>query len=255
MNVLYRTPVLFIGHGSPMNAITDNPFRESWRQIGLELPKPRAVLCVSAHWETERPAVCTVAQPETIHDFGGFPAELFAVRYPAPGSPALAQEVIALGAGEIAADTRWGLDHGAWQVLMHLFPAADVPVVQLSLARTYTPRQHVALARLLSPLRASGVLVLGSGNIVHNLRLLTPGSTPAWASAFDAAVAEAIMRRDIEGLADYTRMPGAAQAVPTQEHYLPLLYTMAMAVDDEPLRMFNLAYDWGSIGMRSLRVA
>lgn len=250
-----RMPALFIGHGSPMNAITDNPFRGAWAALGRELPKPRAVLCISAHWETASPRVCAVAQPETIHDFGGFPAELFAVRYPAPGSPALARQVAELSAGTVEPDLRWGLDHGAWQVLMHLFPQADVPVAQLSLPRAYAPRQHAELARSLAALRDEGIMVIGSGNIVHNLRLLAPGGlTPAWASDFDAAVADAIEQRDLEALADYRSFPGAMQAVPTPEHYWPLLYVMAMAAPDEPLQMFNTAYDWGSISMRSLRV-
>ena len=249
-----RMPALFLGHGSPMNAITGNPFREAWRRLGRELPKPRAVLCVSAHWETDGAKVCALAKPDTIHDFGGFPAELFAVRYPAPGSPELAQQVMALAGGEVAADTRWGLDHGAWQVLMHLFPEADVPVAQLSLPRAYGAQQHVALARKLAPLREAGVMVVGSGNIAHNLRMLSTGATPAWAAAFDAAVADAVTRRDLEALADYGRFPSAAQAVPTPEHYWPLLYVLAMAQADEPLQMFNAAYDLGSISMRSLRV-
>ena len=250
-----RMPALFIGHGSPMNAITDNPFRRVWSVLGRELPNPRAVLCISAHWETDQPRICTAAQPETIHDFGGFPAELFAVRYPAPGSPELAQEVATCSGGVVIPDARWGLDHGAWQVLMHLFPQADVPVVQLSLPRTYTATQHVDLARKLAPLRDAGVMVIGSGNIVHNLRMLASDAiTPAWAKAFDAAVAEAIEARDVSALADYQNFPGAAQAVPTPEHYWPLLYVMAMAAPEEPLQMFNTAYDWGSISMRSLRL-
>jgi 4,5-DOPA dioxygenase extradiol len=248
-------PALFLGHGSPMNAITDNPFRESWMALGRELPRPRAVLCISAHWQTDEPRVCAAARPETIHDFGGFPAELFAVRYPAPGSPALAQEVVMCTGGEVMPDVHWGLDHGAWQVLMHLFPRADVPVAQLSLSRTYSAEKHVALARRLAALRDAGVMVLGSGNIVHNLRLLAPdGATPEWATAFDTAVAAAIERRDVPALADYRQFPGAAKAVPTPEHYWPLLYVMAMAKADEPLHMFNAAYDWGSISMRSMRV-
>lgn len=247
-------PVVFLGHGSPMNAITDNPFRTSWAALGRELAKPRAVLCVSAHWETDTPKVCAVAQPETLHDFSGFPPALHAVRYPAPGSPPLAEEIIALTDGEVAMDNRWGLDHGAWQVLMHLFPEADVPVLQLSLARSYSAEQHVALARRLISLRAKGVLVLGSGNIVHNLRMLSAGTTPPWALAFDAAAADAISRGDIAALADYARLPGAAQAVPTPEHYWPLLYVLALARPGEALGQFNTAFDWGSISMRSLRV-
>lgn len=247
-------PAVFLGHGSPMNAITDNPFRTAWAALGRELPAPRAVLCISAHWETDMPKVCGIAQPETLHDFSGFPPALHAVRYPAPGSPVLAAEVVALAGGAVALDGRWGLDHGAWQVLMHLFPRADVPVLQLSLARAYSAEQHIALARKLAALRDAGAMVLGSGNIVHNLRMLSPGATPVWARAFDAAAAEAIARRDISALGDFGRFPGAAQAVPTPEHYWPLLYVMAMAAPDEPLAQFNTAYDWGSISMRSVRV-
>ena len=249
-----RMPALFIGHGSPMNAITDNPFRNAWTALGRELPKPRAVLCISAHWESREPRVSEVARPETLHDFGGFPAELFAVCYPAPGSPALAHEVVMRTDGEVVPDRQWGLDHGAWQVLMHLFPSAGVPVAQMSLSRGYSAEQHVALSRRLVGLRDNGVMVLGSGNIVHNLRQLSPGTTPEWARAFDAAVADAIAQRDISALCHFERFPGAAQAVPTPEHYWPLLYVMAMADPDEPLQMFNTAYDWGSISMRSLRV-
>lgn len=249
-----RMPAVFLGHGSPMNAITDNPFRDAWAALGRQLPKPRAVLCISAHWESDEPRVCAAERPETLHDFGGFPAELFAVHYPAAGSPALAQAVVMIAGGEVMPDMRWGLDHGAWQVLMHLFPRADVPVLQLSLARAYSAEQHIALARKLAALRDAGVMVLGSGNIVHNLRMLSPGATPVWARAFDAAAAEAIARRDISALGDFGRFPGAAQAVPTPEHYWPLLYVMAMAAPDEPLAQFNTAYDWGSISMRSVRV-
>lgn len=250
-----RMPALFIGHGSPMNAITENSFRTAWAALGRELPKPRAVLCISAHWETANPKICAVTHPETIHDFGGFPEALFAVRYSAPGSPALAQRVTALSGGVVEPEMRWGLDHGAWQVLMHLFPQADVPVAQLSLSRAYTPMQHVAMARSLAALRDEGVMVIGSGNIVHNLRLLAPdGVTPSWATAFDAAVTEAIERRDVDALADYRNLPGAPHAVPTPEHYWPLLYVMAMAAPAEPLQMFNTGYDWGSISMRSLRI-
>lgn len=250
-----RMPALFIGHGSPMNAITDNPFRRIWSELGRGLPKPRAVLCISAHWETDQPRVCMATQPETIHDFGGFPAELFAVRYPAPGSPELAREVVAISGGAVIADARWGLDHGAWQVLMHLFPEADVPIAQLSLARSFTAQQHADLARLLAPLRDAGVMVIGSGNIVHNLRMLAPdGVTPEWARAFDAAVAGAIERCDVAALADYRQFPGAVHAVPTPEHYWPLMYVMAMAAPDEPVQMFNTDYDWGSISMRSVRI-
>jgi 4,5-DOPA dioxygenase extradiol len=247
-------PALFIGHGSPMNAITDNPFRALWRELGYTLPRPRAVLCVSAHWETAAPMVCTADPPKTIHDFGGFPPALSAVRYPAPGRPALAQRIRALADGEVSLNPGWGLDHGAWQVLMHLFPAADVPVVQLSLARSYTAAQHLDLARKLSVLRGEGVLILGSGNIVHNLRQIGGSGTPVWAIDFDTAVAKAIENQDLQALADYGALPGAALAVPTPEHYWPLLYVLATRHADDRLLFLSERFDLGSISMRSVRI-
>ncbi len=249
-----RTPALFIGHGSPMNAITDNPFRALWRELGGTLPRPRAVLCVSAHWETRGPMVCTAEPPQTLHDFGGFPPALYAVRYPAPGSPALAQRIQALADGEVSLNPGWGLDHGAWQILMHLFPAADVPVVQLSLARSYTAEQHLDLARKLSVLRGEGVLILGSGNIVHNLRQIGGSGTPVWAIDFDTAVAKAIENQDLQALADYGALPGAALAVPTPEHYWPLLYVLATRHADDRLLFLSERFDLGSISMRSVRI-
>jgi 4,5-DOPA dioxygenase extradiol len=247
-----RMPALFIGHGSPMNAITDNPFRALWRELGSTLPRPHAVLCVSAHWETTSPMVCTADPPKTIHDFGGFPPALSAVRYPAPGSPALAERIQALTDGEVSLNPGWGLDHGAWQVLMHLFPAADVPVVQLSLARSYTAAQHLDLARKLSVLREEGVLILGSGNIVHNLRQIGGSGTPVWAIDFDAAVAKTIENKDLQALADYSTLPGAALAVPTPEHYWPLLYVLATRHADDSLLFLSERFDLGSISMRSV---
>lgn len=249
-----RMPALFIGHGSPMNAITDNPFRSAWRELGAELFRPRAVLCVSAHWETAAPMVCTADPPQTIHDFGGFPPTLHAVRYPAPGSPQLVRRVLDLAGGDVAPDPRWGLDHGAWQVLMHLIPDADVPVVQLSLARGYSAGQHLDLARKLAALREEGVLILGSGNIVHNLRLLGGPGTPDWAAEFDDAVADAIERHDLQALADYGALPGASLAVPTPEHYWPLLYVLATRHADDGLRFYTEGFNLGTIGMRSVRI-
>lgn len=249
-----RMPALFIGHGSPMNAITDNPFRSAWRELGAELARPRAVLCVSAHWETAAPRVCTADPPQTIHDFGGFPPTLHAVRYPAPGSPPLVRRVLDLAGGDVSPDPGWGLDHGAWQVLMHLFPDAAVPVVQLSLARGYSAGQHLDLARKLSVLREEGVMILGSGNIVHNLRQIGGSGTPDWATDFDAAVANAIERNDLQALADYGALPGASLAVPTPEHYWPLLYALGTRHADDSLQFFTERFDLGSISMRSVRI-
>lgn len=245
-------PALFIGHGNPMNAITENPFRKSWEALGRDLPKPRVVLCVSAHWETHKPMVCAANLPKTIHDFSGFPAELFAVNYPAPGSPAFAQEIVECSDAEVAFDNSWGLDHGAWQVLMHLFPEADVPIVQLSISRTYSAEQHVALARKFTALRDTGVMILGSGNIVHNLRMLSLGAAPDWARAFDKAVGDAIREDNFSAVIDYHNMPGSSMAVPTPEHFWPLLYVMAVRRPDDTLKFFNETFDAGSISMRSL---
>lgn len=250
-----RQPVLFIGHGNPMRAITDNPYRRAWQLLGAGLPRPRAILCVSAHWETGRSAVCVQDLPPTIHDFGGFPPELHAQRYPAPGAPALAREAQALvGAARLQLTDRWGLDHGAWCVLSALFPAADVPVAQLSLGRDLSPSAHLKLARDLRPLRDQGVLLLASGNIVHNLGRLSPGHTPDWALAFDRAIADALAQGDESALCAYGQLPGAALSVPTPEHYLPLLYLAGVRHPDEPLQMLTADFDLGSLSMRSIRL-
>ena len=250
-------PALFVGHGSPMNALEDNAFTRAWREVAAALPRPRAVLCVSAHWETEGPRVTAQLQPRTIHDFYGFPPELFQVQYPAPGAPALADRVVALGATHhTAKDTGWGLDHGAWSVLIRMYPEADVPIVQLSLDTALSPAEHFALARALRPLRDEGVLLLGSGNIVHNLRLMRWENTAFdWAAAFDAKVAERIEQRDDAALIDWRALgPGAALAVPTAEHYLPLLYVLAQRGPGEKAAFFAEGVTLGSISMRSVRI-
>lgn len=250
-------PALFVGHGSPMNALEDNAFTRAWRAVAAALPRPRAVLCVSAHWETDGPRVTAREQPRTIHDFYGFPPELFRVQYPAPGAPALAERVVALGAAHGAArDTGWGIDHGAWSVLIRMYPEADVPVVQLSLDTGLSPAEHFALARALRPLRDEGVLLLGSGNIVHNLRLMRWESTAFdWAEAFDARVAERIEQGDDDALIDWRALgPGAALAVPTAEHYLPLLYALAQRGPGEKATFFAEGVTLGSISMRSVRI-
>lgn len=250
-----RQPALFIGHGNPMHAITDNPYRRAWAALGEALPRPRAILCVSAHWETSRSAVCTLDPPPTIHDFGGFPPALYAQRYAAPGAPALARAAQALvGESRLQLTASWGLDHGAWCVLSALYPHADVPVVQLSLGRELTPAAHLQLARDLRALREDGVLLLASGNIVHNLGRLSPGHTPDWALAFDRAVAEALLRGDDEALCQYAQWPGAALSVPTPEHYLPLLYLAGMRHADDTLQMLTTDFDLGSLSMRSVRL-
>lgn len=248
------TPALFVGHGNPMNAITPNAYRAAWASLAVRLPKPRAVLCVSAHWETASPQVCIADRPRTIHDFHGFPPELFAQQYPAPGAPELGQQVQALlGAGAVALTSDWGLDHGAWCPLQSFFPQADVPVAQLSLARTFTPSEHFDFAKRLAPLRRAGVMILCSGNVVHNLRMLGTGAAPAWAREFDDYVARAVLAGDDDALIAYSMAgAGARLAVPTPEHYLPLLYAVAVRQPGDRASFFVDGFDLGSVSMRSL---
>ena len=250
-------PVLFVGHGSPMNAIEDMEFSRAWSAVGKNLPRPKVILAISAHWETDGAQTTAMPQPRTIHDFYGFPDALFAVRYPAPGAPALAQRVRdLLGAHVVTLDQAWGLDHGTWSVLVRMFPKADVPVVQLSLNRQLTPAEHYALGGKLAALRAEGVLVLCSGNIVHNLRLLEWGDKGFdWAEAFDLKVKQLIEARDHAALVAYSKLgPDALRAIPTDEHYLPLLYALALRGPAEPLQFFAEKVTLGSISMRSFQL-
>jgi len=246
-------PVLFVGHGSPMNAIEQNEFSRGWESVGASLPTPSAILCVSAHWQTLGTQVTAMERPRTIHDFGGFPKELFAAQYPAPGAPAMAQETTTVSNHPILLDHEWGLDHGAWSVLMHLFPKANIPTYQLSLDIRMSPDEHVAVARDLASLRNRGVLILGSGNIVHNLRQISwEGKPYAWAEEFDAVAAKLIESRDVKALAHYEKLGAAAGlSIPTNEHYLPMLYTLAMQDAKDELSFFNTGIDHGSISMRS----
>ncbi len=238
-----KMPVLFVGHGNPMNAIEPNEFNRAWRDLARRLPLPRAVLCISAHWETRGLQVTASAAPETIHDFYGFPPALFDVQYRAPGEPRLASRIAELvSIPEVRLDPDRGLDHGAWSVLIAMYPAADVPVVQLSLDTGRPGSFHYTLARQLAPLRDEGVLIVGSGNIVHNLRLFDfddPEPFP-WAQRFDAMVRDRVLARDHESLMDYGALgPEARLAVPTPEHYLPLLYPLALQEPAESAGFFN----------------
>jgi 4,5-DOPA dioxygenase extradiol len=236
-------PAVFVGHGSPMNAIEDNAFRRSWIALGARLPRPKAILCVSAHWETRGVALTASETPGTIHDFLGFPRALFDVRYPAPGDPALARRAAALLASAGAhLDPERGLDHGAWAVLLAMYPRADVPVVQLSLDSSREAAFHYRLGQALLPLRNEGVLIVGSGNIVHNLMRLDLDETRPldWAGRFDAEIRRRILAREHGDLIDFERLrPDARLAVPTPEHYLPLLYAVALHQVGEPLSLFN----------------
>jgi 4,5-DOPA dioxygenase extradiol len=256
-NVKMMMPVLFVGHGSPLNAIEETPFAAAWLEEAGRIPRPKAILCVSAHWETNGARVTVMSRPRTIHDFSGFPEELYRVQYPAPGSPELAERVRELaGAEEVAADESWGLDHGTWSVVRRMYPAADIPVVQLSLDRMRSPREHVALARTLRPMREEGVLVLGSGNIVHNLPLMRWGDEQPypWAGEFDRLSAELILANDLERLTDYADLGEPARlSIPTNEHYLPLLYALALRRPQEPVEFFAQGIVLGSVSMRSFR--
>jgi 4,5-DOPA dioxygenase extradiol len=256
-----RMPVLFIGHGSPMNAIEDNEYRRSWQalgaQFGARLPRPQMILCVSAHWLTDGWKLTGAARPGTIHDFGGFPQELFDQRYPAPGAPAAVQEISARPTRPpFGVDLERGLDHGAWSVLKPMFPEADIPVVQLSMDYSRPPAEHLAVGRQLKGLRERGVLIIGSGNIVHNLRAMRLGAPSDqaydWAVEFDRHIAAQMQKGDLSSLADFEQLGPAAQlAQPSSEHYLPLLYAAGAADPQEPLRFFNDSYQAASISMRS----
>jgi 4,5-DOPA dioxygenase extradiol len=252
-----RMPALFVGHGSPMNAIERNEFHLAWRALGRRLPRPRAILCVSAHWETRNAYVTATDVPETIHDFYGFPRALFDVRYPAPGDPTLARHVAELVASErVRLDPGRGLDHGAWGVLVAMYPAADVPVVQLSIDTSQPGSRHYALARQLAPLRDEGILVMGSGNIVHNLRQFDfrDPAPLAWAERSDAEIRGHVAAASHESLVDYPgSSPDARLAVPTPEHYLPLLYAIALQQPGEPAEIFNDTVR-GSISMTSVLI-
>jgi len=265
---LTTQPVLFIGHGSPMNAIEDNAFRREWGALGQRLlgdgsPRPRAILCISAHWLTRGWWLTAMAWPRTIHDFGGFPQALFDVQYPAPGDPALAHElaqnlVQPSDGGHPGLDTgHWGLDHGAWSVLMPMFPLADIPVIQLSIDITRPMADHMALGRQLAGLRAKGILIVASGNTVHNLRAMHRDAADDqaydWAVSFDAEVANCITRHDLEGLA---RLPQTStwgsMAHPSWEHYVPLLYAAGAAGEAAEVSFFSEAFQAASVAMRSV---
>jgi len=248
-----RMPVLFVGHGSPMNAIEDNAFSRAWGRLGKGLPRPEAILSVSAHWESHGSRVTAVPMPRTIHDFYGFPRELYAQTYPAPGSPDLAREVAGL-VGGAGLDKEWGLDHGTWVVLKHLFPKADVPVVQLSLNMEKAPRSHYELAARLAPLRERGVLVMGSGNVVHNLGLASDREDAYdWAVEFDGTVERLVLEGDHDSLIDYGSLGEASRlSVPTNEHYLPMLYALGLREKDEPVHFLTERFALASISMRSI---
>ncbi len=252
-------PALFLGHGNPLNALADNAWTAAWRELGRTLPKPKAILAISAHWYVEGVAVTAMPAPRTIHDFGGFPPELYGVRYGAPGSPALAARVRALLAPlAVKLDDSWGLDHGTWSLLCHMYPQADVPVVQLSIDARQPPQFHYEQGMLLRALRAEGVLVLGSGDVVHNLRAYAWDGAQRqpydWAERFEARVRAHLDAHEHAPLIDYPALGDEArQAVPTPEHYLPLLYVMGTSTTAEPVGYPVEGMDGGSVSMLGVR--
>jgi len=255
-------PVLFMGHGNPMNAIEENEFVTGFRTVAREIPAPNAILCISAHWETRGTFVTAMEMPRTIHDFGGFPKALYEVEYPAPGSPALAAATSGLiTQTTVEHDYQWGLDHGAWSVIKHLYPNADVPVVQMSLDNTQTARYHYELAKELSALRQKGVLIIGSGNMVHNLgmvewrKLNEIDYAYDWAAEVRIKMNNFILNDDHQSLIDYQSNGKAFQlAIPTPEHYLPLLYAMALKEKNDKITLFNDKAIAGSLTMTSVKI-
>lgn len=261
-----RMPVLFLGHGSPMNAMGDNEYRRSWQALGArfgtEIPRPQLILCISAHWLTSGWWLTAMTQPKTIHDFGGFPQELFDQQYPAPGDPAAARAISLMVRQRTSAPlgldvSEWGLDHGAWSVLKPMFPEANIPVIQLSMDYSRAPEDHYALAKQLKALRDRGVLIVGSGNIVHNLGQMQRGAQGHqaydWALEFDQTMGGYLQQGHLEALQNFQKLGSLAKmAHPTHEHFLPLLYAAGAVESRESMRFFNTSFQGGSISMRSV---
>lgn len=256
-----KQPVLFIGHGSPMNGIQDNEFSQTWAKFGKEIPKPKAVLVISAHWLTRGTQITAMLDPKTIHDFGGFPQALFDVQYPAPGSPELALETSKLiRSTHVEMDHDWGLDHGTWTVVRHMYPNADIPVLQLSIDYSKPPQYHFELAKQLSSLRKKGVLIIGSGNMVHNLRMVAWDKLDEsdygfdWAIEMNSIFKQKINDSDFKALIDYEKLsPAAKLAIPTPDHYYPLLYAMALQDSKDDIQIFNDKLVGGSLNMTSVK--
>lgn len=252
-----KMPVLFVGHGNPMNAIEDNEFSRAWTIAGEELPKPKAIVCVSAHWVTRGTLVTAMDKPRTIYDFYGFPPEMYEIRYDAPGAPDLAEQLRrVIKNTQVQPDFEWGLDHGTWSVLKRMFPKADVPVIQMSLDATKEAGFHYELGRQLKELREEGVLIIGSGNIVHNLRMARfDESAYTWAVEFDRRIAGWIAQNDHTPIIHYEKGDqAAALSINSAEHYIPLLYSLALRDEDEPVNFFAEKVIGGSISMRSVRI-
>ena len=248
-------PVVFVGHGSPMNIIADNHYTRSLHELGRILPKPAAVLVVSAHWQTRKTQITSALKPQTIYDFYGFPKELYQVRYECPGSPEKAALVEKITQQKARGNDQRGIDHAAWAVLLHMYPAADVPVMEMSLDVELSPAEHYELGKQLAPLRDEGILIMGSGNMVHNLAQVNfdqaEGGEYDWAVKFDRLTEELLVNREHKRLIEYERLPGSGRAIPTNEHYLPMLYSIALQGENETLRFVCTDIQNGSIAMRS----
>ncbi len=260
-NSTVNMPVLFLGHGSPMNAIEENEFVDGWRRIEKTIPKPAAVLCISAHWETRGTYVTGMEKPKTIHDFGGFPDELYEVQYPVPGSPDMAMEIKRMVTGNrVGLDLRWGLDHGCWSVLKHLYPEADIPVIEMSMDYNMNAQQHYDLAKELQVLRKKGILIVGSGNMVHNLGMvawnkLNDAFGFEWAIEAGEKMKKYILNGDHEQLINYRSQGMAFElAIPTPDHYLPLLYALALQEKNDAVTIFNDKPVGGSLMMTSVKI-
>jgi 4,5-DOPA dioxygenase extradiol len=252
-------PAVFLGHGNPMNALQDNAYTQAWTAFGADIPRPKAILAISAHWYLPATLVTAMDAPRTIHDFGGFPAELYRARYPAPGDPELARRVQALDPLTVGKDLLWGLDHGTWAVLCHVYPQADIPIVQLSIDESQPPAFHYELGRRLAPLRDEGILIVGSGNLVHNLHAYAWGRHAVepfdWAVRFEDRVRRALREGDDLALIDYEALGSdALLSVPTPEHYLPLLYVLGTRKPGERISFPVEGVDGGSISMLSVRL-
>lgn len=256
-----KHPVLFIGHGSPMNGIEDNEFSRTWARFGNEIPKPKAVLVISAHWLTKGTQITAMSNPRTIHDFGGFPQALFEVQYPAPGDSILAEETSKLiTSTSVGLNHDWGLDHGTWSVVKHMYPNADIPVLQLSIDYNKPPQYHFDLAKQLKSLRKKGVLIIGSGNMVHNLRMIDWDKMQEtnygfdWAIEMNTIFKEKIGNNDFNSLIEYEKLNSAAKlAIPTPDHYYPLLYAMALQENNDEIEFFNDKLVGGSLNMTSVK--
>lgn len=257
-DIMHTMPALFIGHGSPMNAIELNEVTRQWREEAAKLPKPKAIILISAHWQTMGTKVTTSESPEMIYDFYGFPKELYEVVYAPKGATDIAQQLLSEYQGSIHADDRWGLDHGAWSVLTHLFPKANIPVVQLSLDRMKSSQEHVDFAKTLRFLRKEGVLIVGSGNIVHNLGHIVFSEDvegAPWAKEFDQYIKDAILHEDMEKVIQYDSFGDSARlSVPTNEHFLPLLYILALRESGESLHLFAEKIQYSSLSMTSVYI-